>query len=564
MKNFATAMMKKEREDAKRAKTEKEYRFLAKGLAQNSREQNPLCDVIVRVQDVSFHGSRFVLGSSSPVLKRMFLSEKEPLSKIVSLKDISKEGFKVIWDFIYDERYGTDDERIALEVLKGAHFLQVELLCREYEEKVKKMLRPQNAFGILSVAKNLKLQSLEEAAMESISRRFQEVVRSQEFLSVSVETLEAFLDRDDLDVSSEIDVYEGVMRWVSRESSRKAHTPALLDRVRLPLLPLRYLHRHVIGDPEISRDPRCLALVMEAKDFHVPDLRVTVPAEKTKARGTGFYRHPHAFWCVGRYEDGAKILSVNPRDLSFRVVTRYPWNEEKCFGTAFSAANRKLFLAGVGVLKVYDLAKNAWETGPAPLEDVEWPASGVGLGSVFVCGGRSRAQRKLSRSASRFDLGSWKWIRVPDAKYERHAAAAVVLDSCLHVVGGYPNGKKFERLDTRTKTWSELTEWPGGLNSPGVTVHDGEIHVSGGGRGGQPKLPRVYVHDSRKNDWRLLPPMTEKRYRHGLVSFERILYAVGGEKTPSVETYDGASWKLATRLDVETCHRACLMEWTTE
>ncbi|CAG0889550.1 unnamed protein product, partial [Darwinula stevensoni] len=132
--------------DGKRGKTEEGYRFLSKGLAQTSREQDvALCDVVIDVQDESFHGSRFVLASVSPVLKRMFLAQmKESQNRIVEVKGVSKKGFQVIWDFIYEDKYGTEEEDVALAVLKDSHFLQIDFLYHEYAEKLKGMLRLEN------------------------------------------------------------------------------------------------------------------------------------------------------------------------------------------------------------------------------------------------------------------------------------------------------------------------------------------------------------------------------------------------------------------------------------
>ena len=299
--------------------------------------------------------------------------------------------------------------------------------------------------------------------------------------------------------------------------------------------------------------------MLEAKDFHIPQLKDMVPVKKTKPRGTSTYLYPQSFWCVGRFEGENKVLHLSHQDWSYRVLTAYPRADAISFVDAFCVTKRKVFVIGLGKMNVFDLENEVWEPGPPPLECVRWPASAVRLNSVFVCGGRGHRTRIQGfKSVDQFKLGSWRWIQAPDMKFEHQAASAVFLKSSLHVIGGYPDVKKHERLDTRTNTWSELSPWSGGGGSPGVTVYNGEIHVAGGGDK-YPILSDVYVYDARKNEWRLLLPMMEKRQQHGLLSFDGNMYAVGGRNTLSVELYDGTEWKVVARLDLEKCERACIM-----
>ena len=559
-------MTEMECNDGKRAKTIEQYSFLAKCLAQNSKEQNGLCDVVIRVQDVSFYGSRLVLGSVSPVFKRMFLSvTREPQSRIFSLECVSLEGFRVIWDYIYDERYGTENEGVALAVLKYSHFLQIEPLCEEYTEKLRNMLRPENVFDILSISGRLQIQSLQEEALHFVARRFQEVIPTSDFFSMSIETLLMFLQRDDLEVCSEIHLYEAVKSWLNHDPTRNLHMRKLMNCVRLPLLPVRYLNQKVFRDPVISRDPYCLSLVVEAKDYHHPDLCDTVPVGKTRTRGTGYYRYPSTFWCLAKNGDGNQVILMNTRNWSVQILSPYPCPNATYLATAFEGADGKLFLTDRG-FQVCDVARRVWENGPSPPADIQWPASAVGLNSIYLCGGRSSGtqSKKYLTSVNRFDLASWNWIPAPDMKFERHAASAMFLDSSLHVIGGVPNSKKHERLDTRTKTWCELSQWPGGRGRPALAIHNGDVYAAGGGCVNEPLLSDMHLYDKRKNDWRSLPPMIEKRLKHGLISFEGNLYAVGGENTPSVEMYDGTEWKVVARLDLEKCESACMMQWTNE
>ena len=66
-----------------------------------------------------------------------------------------------------------------------------------------------------------------------IRDNFTTVSLNEEFLAMPYPILYELISSGDLNVDSEEQVYEAVMKWIRRDKEmRKAHLPALLEKVR--------------------------------------------------------------------------------------------------------------------------------------------------------------------------------------------------------------------------------------------------------------------------------------------------------------------------------------------
>ena len=67
------------------------------------------------------------------------------------------------------------------------------------------------------------------------------------FLQFSADELEAFLGDDNLNVSSETQVFEAFQKWICHDKiERLQNAKSLITQVRLPLLPKHYLTENVM------------------------------------------------------------------------------------------------------------------------------------------------------------------------------------------------------------------------------------------------------------------------------------------------------------------------------
>ncbi|CAG0888597.1 unnamed protein product [Darwinula stevensoni] len=245
-----------------------------------------------------------------------------------------------------------------------------------------------------------------------------------------------------------------------------------------------------------------------------------------------------------------KIYRMNPHNWDLDEITDNPMSVD----CAFAGMDRKLYVTEKGEMKMFDLEKREWKEGPKPLEYLhDWLTTAVSPGSIFICGGRNQNNAE-QKSVFCFSVETGQWIRLCDMKYERSSLGTCYGDSCLHVIGGMTNSTKHERLDLRTSRWEELATLPVERWSHAVSPHEDHLLLAGGSGGRE-----VFVYDRRSNSWREGPSMMEERDYHGLICWNRNLYAVGGWENSSVEVFDGTKWEIIKKYKISDFWRACRM-----
>lgn len=159
-------------------------------------------------------------------------------------------------------------------------FLRVVDACAGF---LSKSLHLESCIGILNLAESHALPALMTGAQDYITTHFSQVVQQQDFLELPVESLEAVLLRDDLDVKCEESVFEALMSWVrARQDERCLSLARLLSHVRLPLLEPAYFVEKVESDELIRCCSEAFPLLQEARIYHLSGREVSSRSGKTK------------------------------------------------------------------------------------------------------------------------------------------------------------------------------------------------------------------------------------------------------------------------------------------
>lgn len=146
----------------------------------------------------------------------------------------------------------------------GASFLglhDVKTACSEF---LQSRFHPQNVLGIRCFADMLSCTQLLEQSNKYIRLYFEDVSQSDEFLNLSFDELREIIAHDDLNINSEREAFDAIIRWLKHDSEfRKNNLPELLSQVRLPLLTPEYLIDHVAKEELIrtSHQCRCVGLI---------------------------------------------------------------------------------------------------------------------------------------------------------------------------------------------------------------------------------------------------------------------------------------------------------------
>ena len=161
--------------------------------------------------------------------------------------------------------------------------------------------------GIRAFADTHSCRELLLIADRYTQQHFIDVKESEEFLFLPINQLIDIISNDELNMTSEEDVFNAVMQWISCDLQQsKSDLPKvniyldevqergrrifvfffkILEHVRFPLMNARFLVSTVSSDPLIRSDQACRDLVDEAKDYLLlPQERLNMQGPRTRPR----------------------------------------------------------------------------------------------------------------------------------------------------------------------------------------------------------------------------------------------------------------------------------------
>ncbi|RWS24045.1 kelch-like protein 18, partial [Leptotrombidium deliense] len=251
------------------------------------RKAEKLVDIRLKVGDKEFSAHRVVLASTIPYFHAMFTHDMLESSKAVIEIQESIEGyaFESLIDYAYSGQLRITSLSVQ-SLMVAASFLQLQRVCEACCEFLKNRLHVSNVLGVQAFADTLGCISLVESAKKFVQKQFEEVAKSEEFLSLNFNEITEIISKDELNVSAEEKVFEAVMTWVKKdEQNRKEYLPNLLTHVRLPLLTPQYLTDYVATEQLIRNSHSCRDLLDEAKDYHLmPERRHLLQSFRTRPR----------------------------------------------------------------------------------------------------------------------------------------------------------------------------------------------------------------------------------------------------------------------------------------
>ena len=136
--------------------------------------------------------------------------------------------------------YSSDTIRIEEDELLVAFKLNKLMLNDENPKLsncIKKKVTKNNVLTIYSLAKLYKLATFFNACLVYVERCFPIVVETKNFLHLDFSLVKKILNSSDLNIHSEIEVFNAVINWLKHNSEeRSKYAKQLLLKVRLSLL----------------------------------------------------------------------------------------------------------------------------------------------------------------------------------------------------------------------------------------------------------------------------------------------------------------------------------------
>ncbi|VFV45494.1 kelch-like protein 6-like [Lynx pardinus] len=294
------------------------------------RVENALTDVILCVDIQEFSCHRVVLAAASNYFRAMFCNDlKEKYEKRIIIKGVDAETMHTLLDYTYTSKALITKQNVQ-RILEAANLFQFLRMVDACASFLTEALNPENCVGILRLADTHSLDSLKKQVQNYIIQNFVQILNSEEFLELPVDTLYHILKSDELYVTEEAQVFETVMSWVRhKQAERLCLLPYLLENVRLPLLDPWYFVETVEADPLIRQCPEVFPLLQEARMYHLSGNEII--SERTKPRMHEF--QSEVFMIIGGCTKDerfvAEVTCLDPLRRSRLEVAKLPMTEHE-------------------------------------------------------------------------------------------------------------------------------------------------------------------------------------------------------------------------------------------
>ncbi|XP_077302616.1 kelch-like protein 7 [Arctopsyche grandis] len=342
-------------------------------------------------------------------------------------------------------------------------------------------------------------------ALDMVLENFMKLYREHDFYHLTLPVLTYILQSDDLNVSSEEEVFKALKLWIDQnESERRKHSLDLLNCVRLKCLSLDFMTKAVL--PYLSWSPECVVIITEAMQA------IMNPNIKSKAKHR---KSTSALLVVGSW-DNASINCMELYDPSTKV-----WKKSKEF-----EFNRKNFCTVL-------------------MND-----------SLMIIGGHIGSRSDASDMVNLIDFKTGNMQVLSSLHQARYNAAAVVIHraaaSDVYVIGG--TGTKVlgtvERYNSNTKVWkNKVAQLPQRMHAHSAAVLNAKIYVTGGHKRTIGTFNTLIMYNPILNSWVYKARMKSARHAHSSAAIKEKLYVAGGcleygkydTYVSSVESYDPIS-----------------------
>ncbi|XP_051979514.1 BTB/POZ domain-containing protein 2a isoform X1 [Xyrauchen texanus] len=194
------------------------------------------------VQRIPAH--RFALAVGSAVFDAMFNGGMATTSTEIELPDVEPAAFLALLKFLYSDevQIGPETVMTTLYTAKKYAVPALEAHCVEF---LKKNLRADNAFMLLTQARLFDEPQLASLCLENIDKNTVDALAAEGFTDIDLDTLMAVLERDTLGVR-EVCLFGAAVRWAEAEAQRQQLQPTpenkrrvlgkALSLIRFPLM----------------------------------------------------------------------------------------------------------------------------------------------------------------------------------------------------------------------------------------------------------------------------------------------------------------------------------------
>ncbi|CAG9784696.1 unnamed protein product [Diatraea saccharalis] len=169
---------------------------------------------------VMVSGHKLILAMASPVFEAMFYGGMAERNDPIPILDVQPEAFKALLEYIYTDNINISSFDKACELCYGAKKYMLPHLVKECTRYLWSDLYPRNACRAYEFARLFEENVLMEKCIQIISTNTKEVLNDCSFEEVELNTVITVLSLDHLNIDSELDLFEAVVRYAKAHERR--------------------------------------------------------------------------------------------------------------------------------------------------------------------------------------------------------------------------------------------------------------------------------------------------------------------------------------------------------
>ncbi|CAH2299992.1 kelch 10 [Pelobates cultripes] len=405
------------------------------------------------------------------------------------------------------------------ELLIAADQFNVMGIVRECCDFLKSQLCMENCIGMYRFTDHYYCPKLHQEAYMYILHNFEEMVKvSEEFLELSVEELIDIIDKDELNIKQEDVVFDAILKWIGRDSSRRSHYMSLLlPKVRLALMPSNYFMNNVKTNDYVKDNEDCKPIIINALKA-ICDLNMNGPSHSEFGNPFTRPRLPFSIlFAIGGWSGGSPTNAI----------------------------------------EAYDSRADRWVNVTCEEENPRaYHGSAYLKGFIYIIGGFDSVD--YFNSVKRFDPVSKTWHQVAPMHSRRCYVSVGVLDNFIYAMGGFDGYVRLntaERYQPETNQWTLIAPMHEQRSDASATTLSGKVYICGGFNGNE-CLFTAEVYNPETNQWSLISPMSSRRSGVGVIAYGDLVYATIKGRLISVGGFDGSN-----RLYTAECYSPVSNSW---
>ncbi|XP_068730025.1 kelch-like protein 3 [Montipora capricornis] len=493
------------------------------------RRKESFSDITVSVKDKVFKAHRLVLGAASPFFLSLLVSDmregKEQFIRI-ELEEATGSVMEEVFKYIYTGNVAVTKEN-AHDLVAVADYLLLPglktLACDVLEENI----TTENCIVNYYFADKYQCLKLMGESRGFINSNFSSVMKTDDFLNLDIAQVMKWVSSDDVTVTSEEEIFKGVVKWVTqKKSERESNFAELLSQVRLQSMSHDFLFNELITEELVATNKETLNFVLGSMKCIVDPYceNAAKPPRKCLEKYADVI-----FVCGGRtalcYAPQKDIWYQLP-DMLFEhqdhAVVQY--RDKVCiFG------GQRVGPGKSRVIEYFLSSTNCWVAVEGRHESDVCSCLSVLDCCIYALFGCNIILYKLDESLCE---------GVANPPTIRYGACLVSDKRHLYLVGGINYSplqvsKTVERFDPILATWEEVAAMnEARLSAFGAAMND-KIYIAGGmnaNEGFCRLLKSCEVYDPSTNEWQVMSNLKVCRQAANMVCVQEALYVVGGFK----------------------------------